>query len=265
MTSQVENSQVENSRTDTHGEASARSGFAGNRLLRNEAMRTDEALAAALADSRTQVLVFAGGQVFTGRQVFAAEGTPVRHGIAALGTLDAVAGPILLGYEDDVAVVAARGDERLGTDGKPEGLDMRGLVFAPPEGVTAADVGALAQASSLLAWHISHRFCGRCGTEDEGRRRRLASRLPGVRNSRLPAYRPGGHHAGDASGAGGHPRPGRPPAALPARQLFLPRGLPGARRDDRDGRAARGSPRRPGSRSAPCAITRRNPGRCRIP
>ena len=167
-----------------HKEASARSGFAGNRLLRNEAMRKDETLAAALTDSRTHVLLFAGGHVV------APNGTPVRHRIDALDAFDSEAGPVLLGYEGEVAIVAVRGAERLGADGKPEGLDLRGLALAPPDGVTGADVGALAQAGSLLAWHVSHRFCGRCGTETKPAAAGWRRDCPGCGGSTFPRTDP---------------------------------------------------------------------------
>ncbi|MGI3903013.1 MAG: NAD(+) diphosphatase [Janthinobacterium lividum] len=37
--------------------------------------------------------------------------------------------------------------------------------LAADAAVAPADLGALAEGKSLLSWHATHRFCGRCGTE----------------------------------------------------------------------------------------------------
>jgi NAD+ diphosphatase len=58
----------------------------------------------------------------------------------------------------------------LEADALPEGfkaIDYRSVnsqALLDPEGL-----GALAQAAALLAWHASHRFCSRCGTQSEMR------------------------------------------------------------------------------------------------
>ncbi len=140
-------------------EPSARTGFAGNTLTRNEAMRTDAALADALADPATQVLVFEGANV-----AHAENGTPIRP-LADVDRASAVAGPVLLGRRGETAMVALRMPERVDADGKAMGTPLRTLGIVMPDLVDGETLGALAQAGSLLAWHVSHRFCGHCGTE----------------------------------------------------------------------------------------------------
>ncbi|RYB01855.1 NAD(+) diphosphatase [Lichenibacterium ramalinae] len=49
-----------------------------------------------------------------------------------------------------------------------DGLELLNLRQVAAEGgVAPDDVGALAEGKSLLSWHASHRFCGRCGTATE--------------------------------------------------------------------------------------------------
>jgi NAD+ diphosphatase len=49
-----------------------------------------------------------------------------------------------------------------------DGLDLFNLRQVAAEGgVAPDDLGALAEGKSLLSWHASHRFCGRCGTATE--------------------------------------------------------------------------------------------------
>ncbi|MEM7565714.1 MAG: NAD(+) diphosphatase [Pseudomonadota bacterium] len=143
----------------THNEASARSAFAGNRLIRNEAMRKDAVLEAALADPGTRAIVFHGGHVAE------AEDGGVVHALNGFGGEEAVSGPVLLGYDGETAMVGVRLPERRDAQGQPLGLALRTLGIVTPDRVAPDMLGALAEAGGLLAWHAAHRFCGTCGTE----------------------------------------------------------------------------------------------------
>ncbi|MDQ0315215.1 NAD+ diphosphatase [Amorphus orientalis] len=71
-----------------------------------------------------------------------------------------LAGAVLLGFEDGAPRIAASG--RLPEEaGALDVVDLRTL--ASEARVSAADLGALAQARSLLSWHQRHGFCANCG------------------------------------------------------------------------------------------------------
>ena len=141
-------------------------GFAHNRLDRLANRRDDDAFQAATAASPTaRTLAVVGDSVV------------VRHD--AEGALD-------LWFDGDATASIGRLAQRvfLGTDARGpafavelhaegedplagrDGLSLMGLRQIAAEGrVAATDVGALAEGKSMLSWHATHRFCGRCGTE----------------------------------------------------------------------------------------------------
>ncbi len=142
-------------------EASHFVGFAGNRINRHSEKRSDDVVPVALANASARMLLIGQGQVLvaqsgTGNAFFsldeAAKFQPLPNKT------------IYLGLQDDVPVLAS-----------PSGLDLADL----PEPIKAIDyrsvyvqglippdqLGAMAQAVSLLTWHENHKFCGRCGTE----------------------------------------------------------------------------------------------------
>ena len=88
---------------------------------------------------------------------------------------------------------------------------------------------------ALLAWHASHRFCGKCGQPTRNARRRLQARLHGLRHRAFSAHRPGGDHADRGAGQ----MPPRTQQAFRAGHVFRARRLHRARRDDRERGAAR--------------------------
>lgn len=141
-------------------------GFSGNRIDRRSEDRTDDSAAAALADPTARLMLVRGGRVY-----LKANGTGFDpyYGVAESGALkpklDHV---VLLGWSIDGPRLAA-----------PAGLDPEEL----PDGIKAIDyrsvnvqglldaegLGDVAQAGALLAWHASHRFCGKCGMPSEMR------------------------------------------------------------------------------------------------
>ncbi|MEK1888087.1 MAG: NAD(+) diphosphatase [Phyllobacterium sp.] len=133
-------------------------GFAGNRINRHAEKRSDDAVAVALANANARILLIGQGQVLV------VEGNALFKLEEAAKYLPTAASTIYLGMQDDVPVLAA-----------PSGVDFAEL----PEAIRAIDyrsvytqgiippdqLGAMAQAISLLTWNETHKFCGRCGTE----------------------------------------------------------------------------------------------------
>jgi NAD+ diphosphatase len=141
-------------------EPSQFTGFSGNNIDRQSENRADDCVQIALADPTARLLLMRGGRLhlkFDGSN------------FDAYFNISQVA-PFLPKLEDSVLL----------------GLSGQGPVLAVPIGVEAEDlpetikaidyrsvymqglvdseaVGALAQGGALLAWHNTHRFCGRCG------------------------------------------------------------------------------------------------------
>jgi NAD+ diphosphatase len=139
-------------------------GFAGNVIDRQSEHRRDDGVTTALADPACRVLILRGGRM----QLRMVNGGAdpwyaVEEARALSAKLDAA---VLLGWDASGPVVAAPGG--LEPEQLPEPLkaiDYRSLYM---QGLLDAEaLGALAQGAALLAWHGSHRFCGRCGAETE--------------------------------------------------------------------------------------------------
>ncbi|PTE10275.1 NAD(+) diphosphatase [Mesorhizobium helmanticense] len=141
-------------------------GFAGNTIDRQSENRADDSVEKALADPTTRLLLMHGGRLYLkpGDGGFdpwfgADESQPLQ------APLDR---GVLLGFSEHGPVLAV-----------PAGIEPEQL----PEAIKAIDyrsvymqglideaaAGALAQGAALLAWHASHRFCSKCGTESEMR------------------------------------------------------------------------------------------------
>jgi len=140
-------------------EASHLNGFAGNRLDRLSEARDETSLAAASADPRARFLLFAEERVLIAVNGQAGEAAFDRTAAEGLGIL---AGSLVL-------LGAAAGGPRLAglveaPDNLPEtikAIDLRSL--ANQGLLNAAELGAVAQARSMLAWHANHQYCARCG------------------------------------------------------------------------------------------------------
>jgi NAD+ diphosphatase len=137
-------------------------GFAGNDIDRDAENRTDESVAAALADGRVRMLLFAGAKLLL----------KVRHELfmpwfdrgEAEAHLANLGDAILLGTDSLGPVLAATSG--LSPDAPPDGL--RALELRPiyvNRLIDEATLGAVAQAGGLINWHRTHRFCSRCGGE----------------------------------------------------------------------------------------------------
>jgi len=143
-------------------EASRFVGFAGNRMNRHSENRSDDVVTVALADARARMLLIGQGQILV------SQGNGM--GNAFFGLEEAAAllphpnRTIYLGMQEDMPVLAAVSGIDLAT--LPE--TIKAVEYRPvyTQGLIPEDqLGAMAQAVSLLTWHENHRFCGRCGTE----------------------------------------------------------------------------------------------------
>jgi NAD+ diphosphatase len=142
-------------------------GFAGNTIDRQSENRADDSVDKALADPTTRLLLMNGGRLHL----------KLREG----GSLDPWFGlvesepfkpafdqGVLLGFSEQgpvVAVLAGIDPEQLPETVKAidyRSVYMQGLI-------DEAAAGAMAQGAALLAWHASHRFCSKCGTQSEMR------------------------------------------------------------------------------------------------
>jgi NAD+ diphosphatase len=147
-------------------EASRFVGFAGNRIDRQSENRAEDALERALEMPSARVLVTRAGRLLL-RQNGA--GFEVWFSVEESRLLGArLEDAILLGTDATGPVLAAPGG--LEPEELPDGhkaIDHRSIYV---QGLVEAEtLGALAQGASLLAWHASHRFCGRCGAATEMR------------------------------------------------------------------------------------------------
>jgi NAD+ diphosphatase len=136
-------------------------GFAGNRINRHSEKRNDDVVATALANANARILLTGQGQVLvmggdTGSALFSLPD--------ATALLPASDKTIYLGTQDDVPILASiSGFDFAALPDSIKAFDYRSVYtqgLVPPD-----QLGAMAQAVSLLTWHENHKFCGRCGTE----------------------------------------------------------------------------------------------------
>ncbi|MGP9822784.1 NAD(+) diphosphatase [Salinarimonas sp. NSM] len=140
-------------------------GFATNGLVRHTSERGDAALVRHAGDPQALTVLFCGDTPLLRREGEGADGPlgalhpqPVLDGIAIavqvfLGTLDGR--PVL------ATAAPADAVEALATRTGAEPHDLRGL--ATQGLVPEREIGLLAQAKSLLSWHLRHGFCANCG------------------------------------------------------------------------------------------------------
>ena len=227
-------------------------GYAVDPLDRASALREDAAAVAALAraprrarssSSRATcrscgkaaaglepLLPLAEVEALGGARVEALLGLPARRRAGVRGAARRRGGRRAVGRERRLSRPARA---RRSRPRRPEMVDLRSLAAGGL--VPAPEASMLATAKSLLAWHARRSFCSNCGARTDGRRGRLAARMPGLRHAALSPHRPGRHHAGDRR----RRLPARAPAAVPEGHVFGARRLSRARRDDRAGGPAR--------------------------
>lgn len=140
-------------------EASHLNGFAGNRLDRLSEARDETSLATAAADPRARYLLFAAERALiavNGQVGEAAFERPVAERLGLIAdTL------VLLGEDAGGPRLAGLVDGQRDLPETIKAIDLRSLAI---QGLLkTADLGAIAQARSMLAWHGSHQYCARCG------------------------------------------------------------------------------------------------------
>ena len=146
---------------DPLSEPSARAGFSGSRIVRAMEKRTDEAIVLARDNPAARWIGFAHGRV-----VFKDEPSGELHTAFRFNDLlplePDVSEAVLLGHLGDIPVCAVPLGRQPDTIQAPfQTLDVRGLYA---QGLTSReDLSAVAQASAMLSWHATHRYCGRCG------------------------------------------------------------------------------------------------------
>lgn len=137
-------------------------GFAGNRINRHSEKRSDDVVAAALSNADARMLLVGDGQILVDQK--GGEGNAFFRMDEAAALLPALNKTIYLGLQDDMPILA--GPSGRDAASLPEGIAAIDYRSAYTQGLIPQDqIGAMAQAVSLLSWHDSHKFCGRCGSE----------------------------------------------------------------------------------------------------
>jgi NAD+ diphosphatase len=142
-------------------------GFAGNTIDRQSENRADDSVDKALADPTTRLLLMNGGRLYL--KLGNGSGLDPWFGVSESQSFKpSFDQSVLLGFSDQgpvLAVVAGVDPEQLPETVKAidyRSVYMQGLI-------DEAAAGAMAQGAALLAWHASHRFCSKCGTQSEMR------------------------------------------------------------------------------------------------
>lgn len=141
-------------------------GFGGNQIDRQAENRSDDDTERALSNPAARLMLVTGGRVLLRGTEAGFEPYFSRNEAEALG--GDIAGAVLLGVDERGPVLAtttAAGPEQL-----PENIKAIEYRSVNTQGlIDPAATGALAQGAALLAWHGSHRFCGKCGKPTEMR------------------------------------------------------------------------------------------------
>ncbi|AMS44380.1 NAD(+) diphosphatase [Aminobacter aminovorans] len=147
-------------------EASHFLGFSGNIIDRQSEKRSDDSAVKALAEPGARLILVAQGRLLLDFSGGSATPYFSRAAAEALGAGTGEA--ILLGRADDIAMLALPvAAEQEGLPEHIKSIDFRSILAQRL--TDEAGLGALAQGAALLAWHASHRFCGRCGAATEMR------------------------------------------------------------------------------------------------
>ncbi|MEO4044283.1 NAD(+) diphosphatase [Hoeflea sp. CAU 1731] len=162
--------------------------FAGNRLERRSEHRDDGVLEEALATAGAMAFAMRSGRAYLAMN---GEGFDALHDIADLDALSPdFENAVVLGYTDSgaprLAVPVKRDPDDLPDTIKAidhRSIYMQGLV-------RGSELGELAQGASLLAWTMSHRFCGRCGEKTQPRAGGYRRECPSCGNQMFPRTDP---------------------------------------------------------------------------
>jgi len=146
-------------------EPSSLVGFSQNRLIRDAENRSEDTIGNALQNPASRFYLFAKGRVLLTK-------LDVAKVLFEAGEIEAfnprMEQAVLLGDANDgprVAVPCSFEPDNL--EEPWTSYDLRSLLYSGSVG--EEDAGAIAQASSMLYWNATNRFCGRCGTKSESR------------------------------------------------------------------------------------------------
>lgn len=141
-------------------------GFSGNRIDRQAENRSDESALEALREPAARLLLVRGGRSYLKKAETGFDPYFSLSEATALGAkLDEV---VLLGFDAQGPVLATRAGVE--PEALPEGIKAIDYRSVNVQGlIDQSALGALAQAAALLAWHGTHRFCGKCGKPTEMR------------------------------------------------------------------------------------------------
>lgn len=142
-------------------------GFAGNTIDRQSENRADDSVERALADPRTRLLLMNGGRLHL-KLGTTGDLDPWFEAAGSEPFKPSFAGAVLLGFSERGPVLAM--PVAIEAEQLPEtvkAIDYRSVYMQGL--IDEAAAGAMAQGAALLAWHASHRFCSKCGTQSEMR------------------------------------------------------------------------------------------------
>ncbi|MGO4640695.1 NAD(+) diphosphatase [Mesorhizobium sp. 2RAF45] len=142
-------------------------GFAGNTIDRQSENRADDSVDKALADPTTRLLLMNGGRLHL-KLGNSGSLDPWFDAAGSEPFKPSFAGAVLLGFSEQGPVLAmpvAIEAEQL--PGTVKAIDYRSVYMQGL--IDEAAAGAMAQGAALLAWHASHRFCSKCGTQSQMR------------------------------------------------------------------------------------------------
>ncbi|MGB3538490.1 MAG: NAD(+) diphosphatase [Mesorhizobium sp.] len=162
-------------------------GFSGNHIDRQSENRADDCVETALADPSARLLLICGGKLLLKPRGEAFDGW---FGVGESEVHGArLSEAILLGVSESGPVLAA--PSGLEPDHLPDTVKAFDYRSVYTQGlVDEAAVGALAQAASLLAWNVSHRFCSKCGAESAMRAGGYRRRCPACGTEHFPRTDP---------------------------------------------------------------------------
>jgi len=142
-------------------------GFAGNTIDRQSENRADDSVDKALADLTTRLLLMNGGRLHL-KLGTSGSLDPWFDAAGSEPFKPSFAGAVLLGFSEQGPVLAM--PVAIEAEQLPEtvkAIDYRSVYMQGL--IDEAAAGAMAQGAALLAWHASHRFCSKCGTQSQMR------------------------------------------------------------------------------------------------
>lgn len=145
--------------TSEFPEPSSKIGFSNNVLVRDAENRDETSLPSALNDPKVGFYMICNGQV-----VIKNENQTVFPRDEIEPFSPNMKDAVLLGMSEDGPRIAV--SIEADAENMPDGLELIGLrQLLNNSNVHAHDVGAIAQANSMLFWHTINQYCGKCGTK----------------------------------------------------------------------------------------------------